>query len=366
MLSTTEAQAQEQNMSRSKIPFIVILPVSAILALIGIGAWLYQVTVGMQVTGLNNYVVWGIYVAVFFTAMGGAATLFMLVGISEFKPLISRATRVKAVVAAIALSIAGGFMILADIGNPIELWRLPISALFTSTMVIDFWMFVLEFIVAIVYLVLLLKGRSSKVLGVLAMLIAVSMVTSEALLLTGMPAHAMWLSGLTIVLFWVSALVAGSAVALMMQRDNCALLRLFKVSLCLLILAIAAEVLATAINGTPQAKAETMLFLTGHFAPYFWVQIMIGLVLPLILVFKTKMQGRGYALTAVAAALALAGVILGKLWELGAGQTMHWLGVVSPYTPQPVECLMVVGAIGMAVLIYFLFMKFVKLPLEAE
>ena len=43
-----------------------VMIASIVLAVIGIGAWIYQLVQGMAVTGLGNQVVWGMYIAGFF------------------------------------------------------------------------------------------------------------------------------------------------------------------------------------------------------------------------------------------------------------------------------------------------------------
>jgi dimethyl sulfoxide reductase membrane subunit len=78
-------------MTTSTIPMKksnVVLIVTIVLALAGIGAWVYQLIVGMQTTGLGQQIVWGLYISAFFTAIGAGAALLALTGVSELFPCL--------------------------------------------------------------------------------------------------------------------------------------------------------------------------------------------------------------------------------------------------------------------------------------
>ena len=62
-------------------------------ALVGFVLWGFQVIKGMGEDGLNQQVVWGLYIAAFFTVAGAAARLLGLVGLSEFYPVIAEIER---------------------------------------------------------------------------------------------------------------------------------------------------------------------------------------------------------------------------------------------------------------------------------
>ena len=70
-----------------------VLIVAILLALAGIVAWIYQLIVGMQATGLGQQIVWGLYISAFFTAVGAGAALLALTGVSEFVPLFQATNR---------------------------------------------------------------------------------------------------------------------------------------------------------------------------------------------------------------------------------------------------------------------------------
>ena len=63
---------------------------AGVLAVIGLAAWIYQLIAGMEVTGLGQQVVWGAYIAAFFTAAGAGAGLLALAGVNAYRPRVPR------------------------------------------------------------------------------------------------------------------------------------------------------------------------------------------------------------------------------------------------------------------------------------
>ena len=55
-----------------------LIALGLVMAL-GLGFWLYQLTFGMKITGLNRDVSWGFYIAQFTYLVGVAASAVMLV-----------------------------------------------------------------------------------------------------------------------------------------------------------------------------------------------------------------------------------------------------------------------------------------------
>ena len=97
--------------------------------------------------------------------------------------------------------------------------------------------------------------------------------------------------------------------------------------------------------GLAGGEEEIRLILTGFAAPAFWLHIVVGLVLPLVLLFV----GRGLNWVPF---LALFGVLVEKVWVLAAGSALPWMpesqGV---YSPSWVEIVAVVGMVAIGVLI---------------
>lgn len=326
---------------------------AGVLALAGIGTWIYQLVAGMQVTGLENGVVWGLYIAAFFTAVGGGAALLAIVGISEFKNNISPNAKSKMLILAITAFIVGGILITMDIGNPLQVFRLITSFNFESMMVLDFWFLAIGFLVALLFLFKLQKnGNAGKVFGVIAVIVATLLVAVEAFMLSIMAAHEMWGSGMTVLSFLISASVAGCALALLIVPKKESIRRMLLTVLVLSLIVTLAEVLTGVLTGNPETKSEMMFVLSGGAAPFFWTQLIIGMLLPLFLLIK-------HVKPTAAALLAVVGVVLEKIWVLAAGQASHWMQEsLNVYVPSVIECITAVGAVAIGVLLFELLMKF--------
>ena len=134
MSATTETLQTKQE--RLPLAAWVIL---VVLAAAGIAAWIYQLFQGIHVTSLGQQIVWGLYIAGFFTVAGAGAGLMTLVGMSEFRELMPRITHPKLLVAALAAFVSSGVLILVDVTAPGALWRLITALRFSAPETLDFW-----------------------------------------------------------------------------------------------------------------------------------------------------------------------------------------------------------------------------------
>lgn len=355
---TTKALKQK-SVQVSPIAWLVL----AVVALGGIGwAWSTQMTNGMAVTGLNRQVVWGLYIAGFFTAMGAGAGLTALAGIGEFAPQISVARRRSTLMLALASFVASGVLIAMDLGNPVNLLRIVTAAKFNSMMTWDFWALMGVGLIALVYLVVVWKQAKStvvtKVIGAIAIVGALALVLIEAWMLALLSAHPFF-GGLTVVNFVVAALVAGMAIAMLAWGQEAKKLAPWLILGLMASLVIAlAEVFTSLFSGAPRAAQEAGVLVFGSQSSLFWLQIVVGAVLPLAIL----AWSRDLVWLRVAAGLAVVGVIAEKLWQLVAGQAVPWLPLAEGrYAPTNVEYLGVVGAIALAALVYLAVSRLAKL-----
>ncbi len=97
---------------RAPSPALVTWIVLVVIGLGGIAlSWGLQLAQGMGITGLGEQVVWGLYIAGFFTAMGAGASLVALTTISEFVPLLPLAKRRNALLLTLAGFVVGALLI---------------------------------------------------------------------------------------------------------------------------------------------------------------------------------------------------------------------------------------------------------------
>jgi molybdopterin-containing oxidoreductase family membrane subunit len=319
--------------------------VGVVLGVLWLAAWIYQLSAGLGVTGLEQQVVWGLYIAGFFTAAGLGVGLVGVSVIGGKLGFADVAGRVKLVVLALASFIAAGVLITMDVGSPLTLWRLVTAGRFGSMMTWDFWLLALTFILTLVLAYQKPTARPSGLAWV-TLVVGIVLVAVEAWMLSSLAAHPFWAGGRTLVSFLVGAAIAGQGIALLIASHEAEskLRRGLKTMLWLNLILVVAEVLSGLIGGTPRAGEEALSVLgNGNF----WLQLIVGLTAPLVL-----LSGRSAKLK-TAGGLAAFGVLLEKLWYLPAGQEQPWLALpMGSYWPSVIEMIAVVGVVALAVFIY--------------
>jgi len=325
------------------------LVVSLALACIGIGAWVYQLVYGMQVTGLSNTMVWGLTVAVFFALMAGGAGLLALAGFSEFFGFMSAEQRQRSLLVSFAAIMAGGVIIVMDLGSPAKLMHLITSLNVTSFSVLDFWFFAATALVSAVYFFLVRADKNTKAVGVLAIAVSIGLIAVEGMLMTNNISHHLWASSMSVVTFLAGSFLAGSALLTLLVPE---LKRFFLVALVVSATITLAEVTTSLLVGTALSRATMLSIVAGSFSVYFYFHVLVGLVIPFILLLKTRQ------ITA-ASVCAILGLASEKLWFLVAGEAevmeqYHHIGAELPkeifgYLPTIVEVAISIGVVAIGV-----------------
>lgn len=348
---TKLATAKQQVTSPSLVTWIV-------LAVIGVGgmalSWGLQLAQGMGITALGEQVVWGLYIAGFFTAMGAGAALVALTVLSEFVPVLPLTLRRHALLLALAGFVVGAILIAMDVGNPLNLWRILTAGRFTSLMTWDFLALVVTGLLTLVYLLVGWKTAKStagtRTVGILAIIAAALLVIVEGWMLATLEARPLWTGGLTVVNFVVMALVGGLALAIMSWKEVAPRLSgLLTTGLWITLGLLLIELLTVLINNTVRPNPEVGLSLSGSLSGMLRIYLIVGLVLPLAILYWRK----DLLWLRIAAGLAILGVLAEKLWLLTAGQALPLLPLPqASYAPSLVEILGIVGAVALAILIY--------------
>jgi molybdopterin-containing oxidoreductase family membrane subunit len=330
--------------------------VSGILVLAGIAGVVVQWTQGMEVTGLNAQIVWGLYIAGFFTAMASGAGLLTLVSVGEYMAIVPRGERVKLLALSIASFFAAAVLILVDIGAPLQAWRLITTFRFDTMETLDFWLLVVAGVVALVYLLIARNetgtSTATKTLGIVGIIAAIALVVVESLMLGQQAAHPLW-GGLTMFTFLLSAMIAGLGFALIVLTGKGevtkSLTNWLTIGLVASVVVVFSEVVTGLVSGNPRLNEEIGSLLGGGASPYFWIHVVVGLVLPLILLLSASTRTK----VVLIGVLILLGVLAEKMWILVAGQEKPWLAIpVESYFPTWVEFLVLIGVIGLGALAY--------------
>ncbi len=331
-----------------------------ILAIIGVGglgwAWGSQMIRGMEITGLNQQVVWGLYIAGFFVAMGIGSTLVVLAAASEFTSQVSTELRKPLLMTALASFLVGGILIGMDVGNPINIWRIITAGRLTSMMTWDFWALIVVGFLTLLYLFVCWGKTASSVLtkgiSILAMISAIMLVVVEGWMLGILTARPLWHGSITVLNFIVSAAIAGVAVAMLIWPD---ILRNFsrwlKIGLLVSLVILLVDVSTIWVGESIPPQDEVMISVSGSLSPIFWLLVIGGLLIPILMLWETQRAGW----LRVAAILALMGVFLEKIWILSAGQTIPWLDIpAEAYKSTWVEWVGIVGSVAFASFFYLL------------
>ncbi|HML20311.1 MAG TPA: polysulfide reductase NrfD [Aggregatilinea sp.] len=355
------------------------LVVVSLLALVGVGAWVYQIVEGIGVTNLSNLETWGLYVAgfIFFMGLSGGALVLaalpVILDLPKFRPY----AKIAAFVSLSAL-IAGGLFILIDIGKPMRLWHLVTYGRLGSPLLWDLLLTIAYLIISTVYLSRLLQserkgGKSPKALAYVALAAGLA-DGMTALVFATQVAHDYWFSAIQPMSFEVSAVASAGAVLLLLVavlgrtgylKPDLAAFKpvavgtagLLGLNLLLVVSEIVTETFGRSENGV--ALAEDMIG-----SPLFWIEI-VAFVLAITLYVLPQVQFSGVV---AASALTLIGLAAKRLLFVRMGfsePNLTYAGVdigSSSYAPQIVELALSLGLVGLFVLL--LTLGFRSLPLK--
>jgi molybdopterin-containing oxidoreductase family membrane subunit len=391
--------------------------VGVLVALIawGVYAYTHQLSEGLGVTGMNTPTYWGFYIVnfVFFVGLS-AGGVFVASLVHAFNVEAFKAVARLAELLAISCLVLATIFILLDLGKPERFYHLFVYGRLGSPLIWDVIVIAVYLLVGLAYgyfgaradLVrcmqalprrrwlyrLLALGytdaseaalrRDRRILRGLAMValpLAVTLHSVTAWILGLVKARPGWYSPLIAPLFVVSASVSGLALVIVVVVLSKRLLRLpigarvvpqLGTILAFLIPVLGYFLFAELLTVTfAKEPAELHVFaemMAGRYAFVFWVNLILGLLLPLgLLVYPRTRTEAGIA---VAAALVVLGV-LAERWNIVIPSQFHR---DLPYPPGSyaltwVEFSVVVGVYALGILVFALLAKlFPLVELEGE
>lgn len=332
--------------------------VLAVLVIAGIYAWIVQLTQGFDVIGIGHEIVWGIYIAAFFLLLGTGCAIVLFAAAGDLGLLPGLQPHRRTLLAfALGMFVAGGIAILMDIGRPERVLNLLLSPQWKSPFIWDFFGLTLTVVVTAVYWLARPKGKAMPWLaGITASLV----IIVEGWILGALASRPLWHGGLMPVLFFLEALTTGSAFLLLILGESQRWARKALISLLIITgLVTLVDAIALMFSGPTAAKAGVNLMLSGNLAAQFWAQILLGIVLPVVLLFVASGKS---VFGKTAAVLAILGVLLSKLNILTAGQAIPLLGPAETYLPTPVEWGGLLGVLALALLLGYLGWRYLPDP----
>lgn len=371
------------------------LGVLGVIVLVGIVFYAMQLSNGLGVTGMSNGTSWGLYITnfMFFVGLsaGGliVASSASVFGIEKFKKVALPAV----IVSTVSICLAAIF-ILIDLGGIQRIWQMLAHPNFSSPLVWDMCVITLYLIINILDLVWLTKGDERKVtiLSRFALPTAILVHSVTAWIFGLEIAKEGWYTAILAPIFVASALDSGLALLLIalaaLKKANIfdcgkdlmkSLAGLLATCIAIDAFFIGCEILTTAYPGTEAGSALLGIMTSGATAPFFWAEIVLGLLVPFcILVFAKNRENA--VLVTVSSVLVVCGVFCKRVWLLftsffmgsnvagapgvsggsaasRAAEGMDIWSLAATYAPTGYEIAIVLGVLALGVAVFMLLSK---------
>lgn len=361
--------------------------VLAAIMVIGFCAYVFQLTQGLCVTGMSNGVSWGLYITCFMFFVGLSAGGLIVAssahvfGIESFK----RVSMPAVITSTVCILCAGAF-ILIDLGGIQRIWNMFIHLNFTSPLAWDVCVITTYLVINVLDIIWLRRGdeRKVKMLSYVALPVAILVHSVTAWIFGLEIAKEGWYSAIMAPIFVASACDSGLAllmVVLAAERKagvfDCGrelfanLARLLATFIAVDAFFIGCELLTTAYPGTEGASHVLGIMTSGATAPFFWFEILGGLLVPFVLLASAKRR-ECTGVVVAASALVMCGVFCKRVWLLftsftvtnvygapgiSSGSTVArgadgfdmW-ALAGSYMPQPVEFAVVAAVVSFCIL----------------
>ena len=375
--------------------YYVLLAVLGLFIFTGLGAAMYMEHEGHYVSGMNNHVVWGmphVFAVFLIVAASGAlnvASIASVFGKTPYKPLAPLSALL-----AMSLLLGGLIILVLDLGRPERLIVAMLNYNFKSIFAWNIFLYTGFLAITAVYLWLMMERRMnpySKSAGLVAFVWRLLLTTGTGSIFGFLVAREMYDSALLAPMFIIMSLAFGTAIYLLVLLSayhgtgrvlGDATLQRLKNLLGVFIAAVLLMVLTfhlTKLYATQHHGVEQFILLNGGvYTVLFWaVQIGLGSLLPLVLLFHPATSTSRRAIVAASVLVVLGGlaqmyvlIIGGQAYpmELFPGfevQSSFADGVVAAYTPSWYEIALGLGGTALALAVVAIAIKVLRfLPLS--
>lgn len=360
--------------------------VFGIAGIIGIACWIMQIT-GTGPLGLNNHMMWGLYLAGFMLCTGIAAGClvfaslpYLFEGLAPYRPY----ARLAAFCAVVIGAVGAGLFIMADMGNPARFWEMIAFAHVGSPLFWDTVILLAYVVVGIVFTMQLVKvergvkeARALKPLAVIA-LVAGICVAITSFVFAFQVARPLWNNPGQTLSFVLGALIAAGAVlgivfacanrsgylpmSEKLSRGISAMLAVFVLAELVFVLA---EVLGGMFEGVGDNATVAAWLVSGAGAPFFWAEMAaFAAALVLLLQKRRSLQVAGACLALLAVFLVKYNLLQAELFNplLDYAGFLSYSGIVEGfYAPSFVEWGVSIGIVGIGALLLIVGMRRLKL-----
>lgn len=304
-----------------------------VLALVGVACWIYQLITGLGITGMSNVNSWGLYIMMFMFFVGlSAGGLIVASSASVFHIKRFKAVAMPAVILSTACICIAAMFVLVDLGGIQKIWLIFASPNFLSPLLWDVVVITCYLVINILYLVFMNSKKEDsahkvEIISRFALPIAILVHSVTAWIFGLQIAKEGWYTAILAPIFIASAMDSGLALLLCVlsgfNRSG-----KFKVGkdlmaslaglLCTCIAVDAFFIMCEVLTMVyPAAGGSEVLsiMLTGPTAPFFWLEVIGGLIVPFcILVFAKNREKT--SLIVVSSVLVILGVFCKRAWLL--------------------------------------------------
>lgn len=355
----------------------------AIIVLIGIYSFYLQTTEGHYLTGTSKYVPWGIYIAAFafFVGASAGATLigFFIYAfkMDGYKPLAIRAILVGIVSLSAAI-----FLVMADVGQPLRMFKIPWILSNSSSMFfissLSYYLFMIVLLAELYFGIKELRGKANKkekmilkwlaILAVPYALLIVHMVTG--FIFGVIKSREYWNTSLLPLHFIVAALASGMAIMILVSIFSEKIRRtkpvldtktfnhtglMLMVFVLITLLFDLSDAVVLQYSDKPEGM-EAWRILTSEHAGLFIINVSFLIIAFLVLIFR---KGRRKTGLGVASILTLVAIAAYRYNLVIVPQKVPLLPGINDieYLPTVVEISVIAGIIALVILVYSLATK---------
>jgi len=346
---------------------------------LGVGLFIYRLVVGLgPTTNLNDHYPWGLWITLdlFLIPIGGAAFTTSLISHFFEDERYHKIVRPAVLVGFLCYSLVG-IILIADLGR----WHQFYNFLIPSRMNIHSFLWEVAFCVTFYTIILMLElaptilerynlAAPKQLLEKGMLLIAGTGVVLSSMhqssighlfLLVPNRLHALWWTPTIGLLYFIQALFGGlsmTAVILSLtwrgmkiKADKTLLIKIGKTIRAILLVYLGITVLGWLLEGD-----LGKLFSSGQYSLLLWAELIIGIIVPLALLFS-KFGARRDGIV-WAGIFVILGIFMNRL-------TVSWLGLETPawasYAPHWIEIMMSVGFLAGAFLFFQIIARYFQL-----
>lgn len=345
--------------------------IGIIALIIGLWGFFDRLVYGEAHAAYGSFVVWGLWVAVYFF-LGGIAvgcflwgSLDLLFGMETFKGIG------KTALWAALVTLAAGLMAIGfDLGHMERIWKAYLQVNFHSGVAEDVWAYTLFGIFALIALYQSCGGSMpAKVIMILGLIVALFVAGAPGKLLGVNAGRMYWHAGLLPVQFLFFALTSGAAMLMVIyglfgsaekaQRMFPGLNKAIVVLLFINLYMLWAYYGEGLTGNMPSIADPIRDVMSGHGVVFWLVQVVIGLLLPLVVLAQSK-TALNPNLVGIMGLCILVGnmvtryfiVVPAQQVELleGLSTAFHGRGYAMAYAPSMMEWAVFSGLIGIVIL----------------